>query len=126
MFQNSNENTVGNSTFSWNIINTENIEGTNYKAYYINFKVINMDEDISLWNVSFDEINGFITSMSERTDASRIALENGKIIIYGKDENAFVSKGSILNFVVKLVLDNNEDIDITNLALNGKLAKFNK
>ena len=123
--QKSESNEKGNSTYTWQINNSEKLEGTEYTVYDISLKVVNMDSDISSWVVSFDIPNGYNDEMSKVNDTSSKKYENGCLTLYAKDENRFISKGNTLNIKMKLAFKDGSKVNLENLSLNGKQASNN-
>ena len=104
----------GNSTYSYEIINSQNSDETNYTIYDVKLKIINMDTDIDLWQVAFDVPEGYNDAMSNIKENSSKKCENGRLTIYSKDENGYLAKGSTLELEVQLAI--NGDFDIKNLT----------
>lgn len=115
----------GNSTYSWNVISSWG-EGTPEAPLFFqaSITVINMDEDIESWELSFDVPESFNNEKSNAWSASEKIYENGRVTIKAQSWNAFVPKGGELVFEMQYAFDSNVEFRIDNLALNGKLATY--
>ena len=110
----------GNSTYQYQIISSNEYEESNYKIYSVKINVVNMDKDITSWEVAFDVPKGYEDALSETQDGTSKKCENGRIIIKPKDGKGYLSKGNTLELEIKLAI--NGELNINNLTLNGRLA----
>ena len=120
--QNIDEYVVGNSTYSWKIISQETKQ--NYTCYDVILTIVNLDNDITSWEVAFEMPQGYNNSMSEVEEAAYKNYENERLTIYAKSENGYVSKGNTLKLTMKLTTSG--VFNIEKLTLNGKLASSTK
>ena len=108
----------GNSTYKCEIRNTAENDGENYKIYDVKLTIVNMDSDISSWQVSFDVPQGYKDAPSEVAEKYSKKYADGRVTIDYKD--GYIAKGNALELEMKLAI--NGEFDINNLTLNGRLA----
>ena len=110
----------GNSTYSYQIVNSEMQSGTNNIIYDVKLKITNMDKDISSWEISFDAPEGYDDFNSNIKDGISKKYENGRITINARENEGYLSKGSALEIEMQLAI--NGELHIDNLTMNGRLA----
>ncbi len=108
----------GNSTYSYKIINSQKQEESNYIIYDVKLTIVNMDNDIGSWEISFDVPKGYNDFISNIKEGFSKKYENGRLTIYS--ENGYLSKGNTLELEIQFAIDG--EFSINNLTLNGKLA----
>lgn len=120
--QTSSEYEKGNSTYTWSIDSSWGQGGTNYMTYHIVLDIVNMDADINSWEISFDIPNSYNAERSNAWAASSITFENGRITMKAQSWNGYIAKGSSLKLDFQLSFDDDQELYIENLTLNGLLA----
>lgn len=110
----------GNSTYSYELVHSDKQNGTNTIIYDIKLNIVNMDNDIGSWQISFDVPQGYNDLMSNVKESLVKEYENGRITVYPSDEDGYLAKGDILELEMQLAI--NGELDIDNLTLNGRLA----
>lgn len=112
----------GNSTYTWSIDSSWGQGGTNYMTYNIVLNIVNMDADIGSWEISFDIPNSYNAERSNVWSASSVTFKNDRITMKAQSWNRYIAKGSSLKLDFQLSFDDNQDLYIENLTLNGLLA----
>ena len=112
----------GNSTYTWSIDSSWGQGGTNYMTYHIVLDIVNMDADINSWEISFDIPNSYNAERSNAWAASSVTFENGRITMKAQSWNGYIAKGSSLKLDFQLSFDDDQELYIENLTLNGFLA----
>ena len=120
--QTSSEYEKGNSTYTWSIDSSWGQGGTNYMTYHIVLDIVNMDADINSWEISFDIPNSYNAERSNAWAASSVTFENGRITMKAQSWNGYIAKGSSLKLDFQLSFDDDQELYIENLTLNGLLA----
>lgn len=120
--QTSSEYEKGNSTYTWSIDSSWGQGGTNYMTYHIVLDIVNMDADINSWEISFDIPNSYNAERSNAWAASSVTFENGRITMKAQSWNEYIAKGSSLKLDFQLSFDDDQELYIENLTLNGLLA----
>ncbi len=120
--QTSSEYEKGNSTYTWSIDSSWGQGGTNYMTYHIVLDIVNMDADINNWEISFDIPNSYNAERSNAWAASSVTFENGRITMKAQSWNGYIAKGSSLKLDFQLSFDDDQELYIENLTLNGLLA----
>ncbi len=121
--QDENNYTQTESTYSWNIVNTTKQEDTIYTIYNIKLNIVNMDEDIYSWRISFDIPEDYQESMSNISGVSSVEFDNGQLVLL--NDSTYVAKGNSIDLDMQIALST-ENFSISNLALNGKTLSENK
>lgn len=112
----------GNSTYTWSIDSSWGQGGTNYMTYHIVLDIVNMDADINSWEISFDIPNSYNAERSNAWAASSVTFENGRITMKAQSWNEYIAKESSLKLDFQLSFDDDQELYIENLTLNGLLA----
>lgn len=115
----------GNSTYSWTVLNSWG-DGTPDSPYMCqaSITIINMDEDISSWEISFELPSSYNDEKSNAWSVSEKTYENGRLTLKAQSWNASVPKGEELTFEMQYAFDTNVEFYVENLTLNGKLATY--
>lgn len=118
----SNEFEDGNSTYTWEITSSWGQGGTSMIFYNIKLVVVNMDKDIESWEIGFDIPESYNDAQSNIWSASARTYENGRLTLFAHDYESFLAKGDILTIEFQLAFDEEVDLYLNNLTLNGYLA----
>ena len=112
----------GNSTYSWEITNELFTSESNLWECDINLTVINMDEDIDVWEISFNIPEGYNEQQSNFETVSLNKYEDGRLTLIGFENEPIFEKGTSKNITFHLCFDKKVDMFIENLILNGYRA----
>lgn len=112
----------GESTYSWEITNEWTQGGSTEWACDIDLTVVNMDEDIKVWEIAFDIPEEFNEQKTNFWIASSVTYENGRLTLVGFDYEPLFEKGTSRTLKFHLIFDQQVDMFIENLTLNGYRA----
>lgn len=115
--------TKGYSTYSYSIVEKTKVDATDLYRYQISLKVINMDNDMASWVISFDVAEGYDDSLTSINGITTKEYENGRLSLINED--SYVLKGNSIDLEMQIVVAN-ENFTINNLSLNGNFATENK
>lgn len=110
----------GNSTMT--VQDKNNMMKKNIHVYRMNLTITNQDADISSWVIAFDIPDNFCGTVNDFNFASSIKVENGRLLIYPKSNNASLAKGATLSCNLVLQFEGETNFSIKNLTLNGLLV----
>lgn len=111
----------GSSTFTWEIIHAWGGGDASY-IYQISISIVNNDEDVETWEVSFDVPDTYDDSSTQSWIASERTYENGRLTLVAQGWNASVPKGGTLTIEFQIAFTEEETDFINNLTLNGLLV----
>ena len=113
----------GYSTYSYGIVEKTKVEETDLYRYQISLKVINMDNDMPSWVISFDIPEGYDDASTSINGITSKEFENGRLSLINED--SYVLKGNSIDLEMQIVVAN-ENFTINNLSLNGNFATESK
>ena len=109
----------GNSTYTWEVTNSWTQGGSSLWACDISITVVNMDQDIDIWEIAFDIPPNYNEQQSNIWVASSKIFENGRLTLVGFDYEPVFEKGTSKTIKFHLAFDEEPDMYIENLTLNG-------
>lgn len=115
----------GNSTYSWSLLYEWGGSGSP-KFYQVEIPILNLDGDIASWEIKFDVPNGFLVDQSNIWQSSSITLSGNTITLLPQSWNQSLANGETLSLNMQLAFENEINLDINNLILNGKLVTLKK
>lgn len=115
----------GNGTYNWKITNSYGV-GTEEDPLILelSISVVNMDGDISQWEIGFDIPETYNETRTNAWDASSRTYENGRLTLVAQPWNGAIPNGGSYTLSFQLALNEMIDFEVENLTLNGKLLSY--